>query len=253
VHEPYAPEERAFLEVTRNAPSHRAVGCAKCEFTGFHGRLPIVDIIEIDRSLRDAVGTGESRLSVLAGLRSGGLKSLAASGSLRVISGETTVREVMDTVGPGFWPELAEHYGTYFSTDTVASIPLLVAPGFGVLLMGGDDALADQLRPALADEGLRLVHFADAEAAGGALREDGEIAFIVADLAEGMEAEAAAKVLRDNRRHISWARLPAAVLVPASLAAQQDALRESGVMAEFLLKPLNVAALLEQIRRAQAR
>ena len=96
-------------------------------------------------------------LSVLAGLRSGGLKSLAASGSLRVISGETTVREVMEAVGPSFWSELAAHYGAYYSAEQAESIPMNAARGFGVLLVTRDPALAERLRPAFVEEGLRLV------------------------------------------------------------------------------------------------
>jgi CheY-like chemotaxis protein len=251
--EPYAPEERAFLEVTRNPPSHRAAGCEKCEFTGFRGRLPIVDIIEMNKSLRDAVAAGENRLATLEGLREGGLKSLAASGSLRVISGDTTVREVMEAVGPAFWTELAAHYGAYFSTELTETMPTNAAKGFGVLLIGGDAALSDRLRPALAEEGLRLVQVADPEAAEKALHADEDIAFIVGDLAEGVSLESAAAALLANRQHISWARLPAAVFVPASLFGQEEALRASGTLAALLRKPADPAELLAQIRRAQAR
>jgi type II secretory ATPase GspE/PulE/Tfp pilus assembly ATPase PilB-like protein/CheY-like chemotaxis protein len=251
--EPYAPEERAFLEVTRNPPSHRAVGCEKCEFTGFRGRLPIVDIIEMNKALRDAVATGENRLAVLEGLREGGLKSLAASGSLRVISGETTVREVMEAVGPAFWTELSAHYGAYFSTESAETIPTNAARGFGVLLIGGDAALADLLRPALVEEGLRLVHAPDPVAAEKALHADEDIAFVVGEITEGTSVENASAELLANRQRISWARLPAAVFVARSLAGQEEALRASGTLAALLPKPVDPAELIAQIRRAQAR
>ena len=250
---PYSPEERAFLELTRNPPSHRAVGCDKCEFTGFRGRLPIVDIIEANRKLRDAVAAGESRLTVLEETREGGLKSLAASGSLRVISGDTTVREVMDAVGPAFWQELAAHYGAYFSTELTETITMNAAKGFGVLLIGGDAALPGLLKPALEEAGLRLVQVADPEAAEAALHADEDIAFIVGDLAEGISLDAARLALLANRKHISWARLPAAVFVPDSLAGQEEALRASGTLAALLRKPVIPAELVAQIRRSHAR
>ena len=55
------------------------------------------------------------------------------------------------------------------------------------------------------------------------------------------------------RQAISWARLPALVLLPPALAQREDELRESGVMAAFMPKPLNVAALVDHIRHAHAR
>lgn len=253
VQEPLAPQERAFLDVTRNLPAYRGVGCEQCDFTGFHGRLPVVDIIEMNQGLRDAVATGESRLSVLAGLRDGGLKSLAASGSLRVISGDTTVQEVMNAVGPGFWPELAGHYGTYFAESDLETLPSVVPAGQGVLLIGGDAAVADALRPVLEEDSLRLVHVPDEAAAETALREDEDLAFIVGDVPDDADLPSAASLLQRNRARTSWARLPSAVLIPPSLAGQHEALRDSGVMADFCSKPLDARQLVEHIRRAQAR
>jgi type II secretory ATPase GspE/PulE/Tfp pilus assembly ATPase PilB-like protein len=253
VHEPLAPDERAFREITHNTPAYRAIGCQKCDFTGFLGRLPIVDIIEMNPAMRDAVATGESRLSLLAGLRDGGLKSLAASGSLRVISGDTTVSEVATAVGPNFWPELAGHYGTYFSDLALDSLPRIAVTGLGILLISGDESLGAVLQTSLAPEGLRLVKVPDAQAAESALRDDEDIAYIVGDLPEGADLATAVATLQRNRAHISWARLPSAVLVPVSLAGQDEALRESGVMADFCHKPLNVPEIVGLIRRAQAR
>jgi type II secretory ATPase GspE/PulE/Tfp pilus assembly ATPase PilB-like protein/CheY-like chemotaxis protein len=253
VQEPLSPEERTFQDLTRNAPAYRAVGCQQCEFTGFRGRLPIVDIVEINRALRDAIATGESRLAVLEGLREGGLKSLAASGSLRVISGDTTVREVMDAVGPAFWSELAAHYGAYFSAEVAEAIPTNAAKGFGVLLVGGDDKLAETLRVLFDEEGLRIVAAPDAQAADRLLHEDEDIAFIVRNVPDGRGLDEVSAVLREHRLHTAWARLPSAVLLPPSLEVHQEALRSSGSMAAMLVKPLDVAELLAQIRRSQAR
>jgi CheY-like chemotaxis protein len=85
------------------------------------------------------------------------------------------------------------------------------------------------------------------------LKQDELITYIIGDLPEGMKAEVAAVALRKNRRDIAWARLPSAVLLPASLADQEDYLRTSGVMADFLPKPLDPAKLLGLIRSSQAR
>ena len=253
VTDPLTPEESAFLKLTRNRPACRAAGCATCEFTGFKGRLPIVDIVENNKTLRDAIAAGENRLAVLDGLREGGLRSLAASGSLRVISGDTTVRDVMEAVGPGFWHDLAGYYGTEYAADTADSIPMNIAQGQAVLLVGSDTALAARLEDALAEEGLRLLTAGDAASVDALLKQDEEIGFIIGDLPEGTDLPTALAILRDARVHVAWARLPAAVLLPASLAGQEEALRQSGTLAAFQAKPVDARELVAQVRRAHAR
>jgi type IV pilus assembly protein PilB len=253
VTEPLTPEERTFLEVTHNRPGHRAVGCKACNYTGFLGRLPVVDIVEINKGLRDAIALGETRLTELDKLRDGGLKSLAASGSLRVISGDTTVADVMEAVGPSFWPELAEHYGTVCFSDTLELAPQHVKAGQGVLVIAPQAGLAEPLGTALEQEGLYLTVAPDAETAHALLQKDEDLAFIIGDVPEDATLEHAIEQLRHNRLHISWARLPAAVLLPPTLALCETQLRESGVMGELLIKPITPAALIDRIYHARAR
>lgn len=251
--EPLAPDEQLFFDLTRNRPSYRPKGCPACEDTGYRGRLPIVDIIEMNKELRDAIAVGESRIAALDELRTTGLKSLAASGSLRVISGDTTVSEVMDAVGPSFWHEVSRHYGAYFSMESAASIPINAAEGQGVLLMSKDGDLAASLTPILESKGFRLVVAETAELAHERLENDEEIAFIIGDVPESFSTDEAAKMLQHNRFHISWARLPAIVLLPESLMDSQEELRRTGVMGAFMGKPIDSSAVMSHIRRSQAR
>jgi type IV pilus assembly protein PilB len=252
VAQPYTPEENLFSQVTRNAPAYRAVGCKHCDYTGYRGRLPIVDIVEVTPRLRDAIAIGESRLVVLDEAREGGLKSLAASGGLRIISGDTTVNEVMNAVGPGFWMELSRHFGGICPNDLDVGT-LNTVHGAGVLLMSEDASLAALLKPVLEAESMRLLVATSRELAFEILRKDELITFIIGDLPEGISVEAAATALRKNRRDIAWARLPSAVLLPVSIADQEDVLRTSGVMGEFMPKPLDTAKLLDLMRSSQAR
>ena len=251
--DPLSAEERSFLELTHNRPGHRAVGCKACNYTGYLGRLPIVDIIEMNPALRDAVAGGESRISELGKLREGGLRSLAASGSLRIISGDTTVAEVRESVGPGFWSELAEHYGGACDGLTVDPVPQHVKPGQAALIISPQPGLVDPLAAALEHDGLHLIVAADAETAHALLEQDEEIAFIIGDLPDDATPEQAIEQLRHNRLHISWARLPAAILLPAALAGHEARLRDSGVMGDLLIKPVTPSALVERIHRARAR
>lgn len=249
---PYTPEEKLFQQVTHNLPANRAVGCKYCDYTGFRGRLPIVDIVEVSPRLRDVIAQGESRLAALEEVREGGLKSLAASGALRIISGDTTVNEVAGTVGPNFWMELSKHFGVLCPTDIDLQTHN-IAPNAGILLMSPDPALAALIKPILEAESLRLVVALTREEAHEQLKKDEQIAFIIGDLPDAISAKDAAEFLQKNREQITWARLPAAVLLPVSIADQEDYLRTSGVLGEFLSKPVEPQRLLEVIRSSQAR
>lgn len=207
----------------------------------------------MNRRLRDAVAAGESRLSVLEEALEGGLRSLAASGAQRVLSGDTTLRELIDVVGPAFWPELAQHFGGAPGAEFVLPELPPTASGQAVLLIGNDTALAARLAAALDEQGLRLVVAANAPEAKACLQKDEDILFIVGDLAEGQSLAQATETARDNRLHISWARLPSLLLVPAALAGQEAVLHDSGVLAELMPKPVDMAAVVRHIRHAQAR
>jgi type IV pilus assembly protein PilB len=252
VSQPLAPEELTFLQTTHNPPRYRKVGCKACDYTGFFGRLPIVDIVEMTPALRDAIAAGHTRLSDLDALREGGLKSLAASGSLRVISGDTTVREVMDAVGPTFWPELARHYGTTFQNDPQETFPEPMALSPAVLLMSADKNLTDALNQQLVPHGYRLLQASTREEAQALLVQDEEIVFIVGDIDDPVTLQQAQAWFLENRTRIAWARLPSAILLPESLAHEQSALRDSGVMATMFAKPLDYTELVSHVRRSRA-
>jgi hypothetical protein len=119
--------------------------------------------------------------------------------------------------------------------------------------MSEDASLAALLKPVLEAESMRLLVATSRELAFEILRKDELITFIIGDLPEGISVEAAATALRKNRRDIAWARLPSAVLLPVSIADQEDVLRTSGVMGEFMPKPLDTAKLLDLMRSSQAR
>ena len=251
--DPLSPEEQYFFDITRNRPAYRPVGCNQCDQTGYLGRLPVVDIVEINKDLRDAIVQGESQVSALQALRRGGLKSIAASSSGRIISGETTVSEAREVVGPGFWPELAQHHGLGEDNDACDLYQAPCATSQCVLLIGRDDCLTQALQAELDNAGFRLICTPSADGAFELLKANEDIVFIIGNLADDVSLDDAITALRNNRRKISWARLPSIVLMPVGLAAQVDALRESGVQAKFMEKTATISEMVGEIRYAQVR
>ena len=252
VSEPLTAEEAAFVEVTNNRPGHRAVGCEQCGHTGYLGRLPIIEIIEVQSRLREAIVAGESSLSVLEGLRDGGLKSLAASAALRIISGDTTVREALNVIGQGFWAKLAGHYGSPVAIDDLVIYSQHAADSPGIVVISQNAQLLPELEPALVEAGYRVVGAASPETANALLKQDEELTFVIMDIADGATLDGAAADLSAARLAIAWCRLPAIVLLPAELAGAEEALHERGMLSPCLAKPIDVPSLIKHIRQRQA-
>ena len=78
----------------------RPRGCAKCNWTGYFGRTGIFQVLEIDDDLRLLIKAKASASEYRTLLRARKVASLRRSGYLKIMSGETTVDEIM-RVTPG--------------------------------------------------------------------------------------------------------------------------------------------------------
>lgn len=108
---PYLPSETEFQRLTGEYPAYRPAGCQACDYTGFRGRLPVIESLEISLPLRQAIVAGERRLDELARIAAGYRRSMAASAKDWIVSGQTTPAEVQQVLGMGFWRELAVEHG----------------------------------------------------------------------------------------------------------------------------------------------
>ena len=73
---------------------YRAMGCEKCDFTGYAGRVGIYELINIDDVLRTMIHDRKSEEQMLKYLRQSS-PSLMADGIRRVIRGQTSLAEVV--------------------------------------------------------------------------------------------------------------------------------------------------------------
>jgi type IV pilus assembly protein PilB len=76
----------------------KGVGCPKCQFTGFSGRIPVAELLEVDDGVRQLVleKAQTSQLRKFAATR--GWRSLLDDGLMKVAGGETTLEEVLRVV-----------------------------------------------------------------------------------------------------------------------------------------------------------
>ena len=79
----------------RVVPTWTATGCEACQGRGYHGRIGIFELLEVDDSIREIVSQKGSNRSVAETARSGGMRSLQEDGWDKIEQGLTSVEEVL--------------------------------------------------------------------------------------------------------------------------------------------------------------
>lgn len=82
------------LQSSDNAVIYRAVGCEKCNKTGYKGRTGIHELLVVDEDVRELIhtGAGEQAIEKLIRQRS---PSIRDDGLAKVLAGETTLEEIL--------------------------------------------------------------------------------------------------------------------------------------------------------------
>ncbi|MBF0216495.1 MAG: type II/IV secretion system protein [Candidatus Omnitrophica bacterium] len=94
-----SPEIRQSLEgrypAIRNVKSfYTGKGCAKCNNTGYRGRLAAIETMMMDEDLARLINKGASEEEIKKNLRSKGFKNLRENAIRKFCSGDTTLQEV---------------------------------------------------------------------------------------------------------------------------------------------------------------
>ncbi|MCK6407970.1 MAG: GspE/PulE family protein [Thauera sp.] len=82
----------------RLPPTHRARGCAQCDFQGYRGRLAIMEILPFDSGLDELVARRASAGELRTAARTRGHRILAEDGLRRVLDGSTSLAELARVV-----------------------------------------------------------------------------------------------------------------------------------------------------------
>ncbi len=70
-------------------------GCEKCNNTGYKGRVGLVEVMEIDDSIRDLILSGGTAMDIKRNAAERGMISLRRSGLIKIKEGITTIEEVV--------------------------------------------------------------------------------------------------------------------------------------------------------------
>jgi type II secretory ATPase GspE/PulE/Tfp pilus assembly ATPase PilB-like protein/CheY-like chemotaxis protein len=87
--------ERLARFVPQGVTLHQAVGCSECSMTGYRGRFSIVEVLTMNPELERRIGDGATAEKIAEAARAAGMRSLWASGLRHVLSGESTLEELL--------------------------------------------------------------------------------------------------------------------------------------------------------------
>lgn len=101
---PATEAERAWLGTEAEGVSgelmlQHGVGCAHCRGTGYLGRVPVYEMLVVERDLADAIAAEASRAQTRQVALASGMRPIQRLARMRVLAGETTMDEILRTVG----------------------------------------------------------------------------------------------------------------------------------------------------------
>jgi type IV pilus assembly protein PilB len=85
----FTPEEARSMKI------YKGKGCAKCNNTGYKGRVGLYEVMEITDDIRELILIGASALELRKRAVEQGMLTLRASGLIKIKSGITTIEEVV--------------------------------------------------------------------------------------------------------------------------------------------------------------
>ncbi|HTW91099.1 MAG TPA: GspE/PulE family protein [bacterium] len=96
--EDYDPPAKLLeeLELPPGTKFYRGKGCERCRNTGYRGRIGIFEVMKINDRLREMIVTRPPTAAIRALAREFGMKTLWEDGISKVVSGVTTIEELMD-------------------------------------------------------------------------------------------------------------------------------------------------------------
>ena len=87
--------ERLLRFIPPDATLYRSVGCPECSMTGYRGRFSIAEVLTMNADLERQIGEGATAEKITLAARAAGMRSLWSSGLRHVLSGESTLDELL--------------------------------------------------------------------------------------------------------------------------------------------------------------
>ena len=214
-------------------PTFRAVGCAKCNQTGYRGRIPIVEVATVSSSMMEQISAGATALQLQRAAISQGMRPLRDVALDHVRKGETTLEEVERVLG-----EVADD-------GRLAPAPL---PS---ILFADDDPMLRHLATSILETGgYRVRQARDGAEALSIIESGADIALVITDLRmPGMGGDTLVKQLRGR---MQTSMLPVIILTGSDEHDTEVHLMDAGAD-DYIRKPIDPPRFLARVKAALRR
>jgi type II secretory ATPase GspE/PulE/Tfp pilus assembly ATPase PilB-like protein/CheY-like chemotaxis protein len=98
--DPIPKRVRRFIPMGMQERLFQAMGCPECAMTGYRGRFAILEILVMTPELERLVSKGATADQIAHAARAGGMKMLFDSGLRHVMTGETSIDELLRVTEP---------------------------------------------------------------------------------------------------------------------------------------------------------
>jgi len=235
--EPLTETETRLAALYRTRPVRRAVGCPRCSYSGYLGRIPVVEILVLTPRLLQMIQSRESLAEIeRTAVASGHLRLLNAAGLERVRAGETTLEEFERVLGT--------------STDDVAEPTDTQTRATRILVADDDPENRILARAVLEKNGYEVAEAEDGVAALEHLAARGGVDLLVLDL--DMPRLDGSQVLARIRADARTAALPVVILTGEQRRDAELKLMDQGAD-DYIRKPLEPDLFLARVRAALRR
>jgi len=223
------PDEQRLTEQHGMEPVVRAVGCSECGFTGYRGRIPVVEVMVAGPRFTGAVEQRKGQETLRRVAVQGGMREIHDVGLELVKQGRTTLIEVERVLG-----QIIEDEEQQAET------------GPPRILVVDDDADARLLvRTVMEKDGFEVTEAEDGHEALDLLRADPEFSMVILDLMmPGIDGH---EVLNQIRGSVETAALPVLIRTGTGTERDEEELLLAGAD-EFVPKTMDPARLLARVR-----
>jgi type II secretory ATPase GspE/PulE/Tfp pilus assembly ATPase PilB-like protein/ActR/RegA family two-component response regulator len=228
------PEEQGLTERHGVRPAVRAVGCQECGFTGYRGRLPIVEVLVAGPRFETAVEQRKGHATLSRVAQQGGMRTMQEVALEAASEGKTTLVEVERVLGQVVEEEAPEE-----------------RTGPPRALVVDDDADARLLvRNLLEGDGYLVEEANDGHAALDILKADPEYSLVILDLLmPGMNGR---ELLNHIRGSVDTAAVP--VLIRTGTGTEKDEVDLLNAGADdFVPKAADSTRLMARVRAVMRR
>lgn len=247
--EPLQPIEGLFERVTGARPGARAVGCEHCSYTGYYGRFPVVEALEIPDAMRSKLLRGQCDAESLASTVPAHWRSIETNAANWVTSGFTTAAEAYDCIGLRLWTKLASRAGVeapvgeFLGGDADEASASAVSPT--VLIVSPQATLPEALSARLTTLGETGLVVATPAEALRALQREHHLHLLIIDITQiDTPLRAYAEELRAS---LAWSGLRTLVLYDGSDDGVVKRIEDFGLHAHMPV-PIDGEAFDSQVR-----